>query len=338
MTSKFLRLLVMITVIAAGLHPALAADLPKVRQVEVVAKAIQTITIQWKKVAQARSYQVRVLQRNGDHWEQIRVLTDIQQANKRIRKLAADTRYRIQVRAVHKAERGPWSTYLAVKTKPAAEEEPVEETEEEEDASDQTDCVSNQAPDFTDDITDINLVSQIIQPPSTGTGGLKTHAFMYTDLERVPVYAPADVSLTSGAFYLETNEGGEYLLLFDVTCEITFRFDHITEPADAIVAAFSDEPQEGTQTTQLAEPIEFLAGDLIGYTTGTIYGVWDFGLYNSEVANQFSDDPDYNTSEVYTTAICPFDFFGEDQRTIYYDLFAKTEDQLPEGASEFCVL
>ncbi len=196
-------------------------------------------------------------------------------------------------------------------------------------------CVSNQSPTFTADITTLSLVADIVPPPSY-SGVLKTHSFLNTQLELVPVYAPSDATLIAGAYYQEGNPGGEYILDFRVTCEITFMVDHITDPIDEIRAVFPDTPKDNTQSDTPTATITLQTGDLIGYTTGTIYGIWDFGTYNSAVQNQFIDDPDYNFSERYTTAVCPYDFYAESQRSTFYNLFGRDDSRDFPGATDFC--
>lgn len=195
-------------------------------------------------------------------------------------------------------------------------------------------CASNPSPTFTQDITDMSKVRYIVPPPTMGSGpSLKPHSYIGTDGQNVPVYVPAAVTLKSGSHYI----GGPYTIEFQVSCEITMRFGHITNPVDAIKNLLPKEPQPGSQTQELS-PISFAAGQLIGYTTGTPQaGNWDFGVYNSTVSNRYANDPDWNNSSVYTTAVCPFDYFAPSLKSIYqakYDSYALGGNP-PHGES-FC--
>ncbi|MBI2450459.1 MAG: hypothetical protein HYV47_02910 [Candidatus Nealsonbacteria bacterium] len=195
-------------------------------------------------------------------------------------------------------------------------------------------CKSNPSPSFTNHITDISKVRYIVPPPTMGAGpSLKPHSYIGTDGQNVPVYAPAAATLKSGSHSV----GGPYLIEFLISCEVTVRFGHITNPVDAIKNLLPKEPQQGSQTQEL-EPISFSAGELIGYTTGTSQaGNWDFGVYNSTISNRYADDPNWNSSSVYTTAVCPFDYFTSSLKSAYqskYNSYALGGNP-PHGES-FC--
>lgn len=195
-------------------------------------------------------------------------------------------------------------------------------------------CTSNPSPTFTQDITDMSKVRYIVPPPTMGSGpSLKPHSYIGTDGQNVPVYVPAAVTLKSGSHSI----GGPYTIEFQVSCEITMRFGHVTNPVDAIKNLLPKEPQQGSQTQELS-PISFAAGELIGYTTGTSQaGNWDFGVYNSTASNRYANDSDWNNSSVYTTALCPFDYFAPALKSIYqakYDSYALGGNP-PHGES-FC--
>ncbi len=167
-------------------------------------------------------------------------------------------------------------------------------------------CISNPSPIFTNHITDISKVSYVVPPPTMGSGpSLKTHSYIGTNGANVPIYAPAAMTLKSGSHYV----GGPYTFEFQVGCEVTVRFGHVTNPVDTVKNLLPSEPQSGSQTQELS-PINFAAGELVAYTTGTATaGNWDFGVYNSAVSNRYASDPNWNNSTTYTTAVCPFDYF-----------------------------
>lgn len=195
-------------------------------------------------------------------------------------------------------------------------------------------CISNPSPVFTHHITDITKVRYVGPPPTMGSGpSLKTHSYIGTDHANVPVYAPAAMTLEDGSHYV----GGPYMFDFKVSCEVTVRFGHMTNPVDAIKKLLPSEPASDSRTQALA-PVSFAAGELVGYTTGTdLAGNWDFGVYNSSVSNRYANDPDWNDSTVYTTAVCPFDYFTPDLKSAYTSKFnsAALGGNPPHGDS-FC--
>lgn len=319
-----------LTSFASAQRAQVNSTLQRVHNVNIIDTQSTQATVQWKAVKNAGSYQLRLFQSSGtDAWQKIRLLTKIKQKSKTLISLEPETMYRVKVRAVRKAKRGKWSQTAAFTTL-------ADEGEDDEEKNNEEGCKSNQTPVFSADITDLNYVADIVPPPSLSGTNLKTHSFLNTELNSVPVYAPIDGTLISGAYYLEGNPDGEYTLKFQSTCEITYIVDHITDPTDTIRAAFPDEPKDNTTDDIPSVEISLLAGDLIGYTTGTVYGIWDFGVYNSEMTNQFADDP--NASDRDKTAVCPYDFYAADLRSQYYDLFARSEERDYPGAEEFCAL
>ena len=143
------------------------------------------------------------------------------------------------------------------------------------------------------------------------------------------------MTLESGSHYV----GGPYMVEFRVSCEVKVRFGHITEPIEAIKKTLPSEPKTDSRTEELS-PLAFAAGDLIGYTTGTdLAGNWDFGVYNSTVRNRYTDDPAWNNSTTYTTAVCPFDYFPAGMKSAYVAKFnsAALGGNLPHG-EPFCAI
>lgn len=182
-------------------------------------------------------------------------------------------------------------------------------------------CYSNTNPTFTHHVTDMSQVSYVVAPPTLGAGpSLKPHSYMGTNGARVPVYAPTAMTLSAGAYYT----GGPYTVEFKVSCEVTVRFGHITEPVASILAVMPTSPSSTSATSSLP-PIAFAAGEIVAYTTGTdVGGNWDFGVYNSATTNRYAHDPDWNMSTVYTTAVCPFGYFTADLKSSYYAKFDST--------------
>jgi len=197
-------------------------------------------------------------------------------------------------------------------------------------------CQQNPNPVFTADITDLSKVKHIVPPVTVQQSGVKTHSYLFTDT-RVPVYAPADAIFIEGAFYEE--EGvGQYWLMFQTSCEVFFMFDHIKEPIDSIKANFPETPAKDSRTKRVSNPVKFKAGELIGYTTGTSHGVWDFGVYNTTKQNPFSDlEPDYKDSLRIANAVCPYEYFFSDKKKIYFGLFQNTDGSEFNNPHNLCL-
>lgn len=195
-------------------------------------------------------------------------------------------------------------------------------------------CISNPSPIFTNHITDMSAVNYVVAPPTMGSGpSLKTHGYIGTEGANVPVYAPMAMTIKNGSHYV----GGPYMFEFQASCEVTVRFGHMTNPVDSIKKLLPAEPKEDSRTQELSG-VSFAAGELIGYTVGTsAAGNWDFGVYNSTVTNRYAQDPSWNNSSVYTTAVCPFDYFAPDLKAEYV---AKFDSQImggnPPHGESFC--
>ena len=161
----------------------------------------------------------------------------------------------------------------------------------------------------------------------------------------VPVYAPVDSKLTMVTFYIEPthNEQGvlvdveQYSLSFEVSCEVSYEYDHILRLAENIAAVAPSVPAESTRNTGLRQSLSVKAGDLIGYTTGTAGAHnWDFVFNNSSKRNEFANQERYeNTGDLgggVVTSDCPYDYHSEDVRNEYYSLLNGGISGTIEGA------
>lgn len=200
-------------------------------------------------------------------------------------------------------------------------------------------CVSNLRPIFSNYLIDPALVTNILPPPNrpkTDLTVLKTHSYINTPSMDAPIYAPADMELIKGAHYV----GGPYSLDFKVSCEVMLRLAHITNPAPKIKAAFPAEPQNGSADNQVNPHIAFKAGELVGYSGGPPYTLaigFDFGVYNSATPNRFATEPEKYNSSIYTTAVCPFDYFTSAIREEYKAKFyLQTHEGMQYDLPHFC--
>lgn len=177
---------------------------------------------------------------------------------------------------------------------------------------------------FTADITDMNRISRITPPGTIFTNGsvVKSHSYLWiADGNDVPVYAPVDMELAAGAFLLE--EGIEqYLLFFDVSCEVEIKFDHILNPVESIRNVFPKEPALTSQTSPPSVRVQFKAGELIATTSGTSGAHnWDFGVYNETLYPNPVTNEVANLEEIDKRADCGYDYFSPEKQQTYRNLF-----------------
>jgi len=180
-------------------------------------------------------------------------------------------------------------------------------------------CAAN-APtiELTADITDVSRILRITAP-GTPTGDqdiVKSHSFIWTDGSLVPVYAPIDAVLDSGAFYTEAGRN-QYTAWFRSLnyCGYRFKFDHIHQVTDAIKNALNRVPQEGTKGNMATAEVVFRAGEKIGETTGnTSSNNWDFGFYNFNVPGPLYQ---LKTHDTVRHAVCWVDYYAAEKKGRY---------------------
>ena len=138
----------------------------------------------------------------------------------------------------------------------------------------------------------------------------------------VPVYAVADSVLTSVGYYTTSLGTDEYLIFFDVTCEISYKYDHIAELAPKLAAVAPQTPSTDSSTAR-TDKITLKAGELIGYANGAGgQGAWDFGVYDTTFTNQFANQERYIESNAKQSihTVCPYDYFEPDLKSQLYAL------------------
>ena len=191
--------------------------------------------------------------------------------------------------------------------------------------------------------TDLENISAINPPGSPIGGVIKPHSYIFNvdapgrQSSRVPVYAIADSVLTAVSYYSDNGANGEYLIFFDVTCEISFKFDHLTEIVPKIAAFTPEIPAVTSQTTR-TDPIEFKAGEIIGYSEGAgDQGPWDLGAYDMTFTNKFANQERYeqtrNSQSLH--AVCPYEYFEEPLRSQMLALLGTHGQQIIPGTECF---
>lgn len=193
---------------------------------------------------------------------------------------------------------------------------------------------SNPRPEFQADVTDMSLIDVIVPAGSQAGSVIKQHSFIVLNAglpdspmgPAAPVYAPVDSRFISGSYYVQ-NGVNEYLLFFEVSCEVVYKFDHVRWVIPEIRALLPDAPANNSGTEFFFDnPVEVTAGQLIAYTPGTgdpgQGGPFDFGLFNTTFRGSFANQSRYETGyDQLLHADCPYDYYPEPQRSAYLALF-----------------
>lgn len=230
-----------------------------------------------------------------------------------------------------------------------AEEVETERTDRQPQDRDRQGCTSDPSPLLTAPITDLSKIEVILPPFVISGDRFKSRSYVSIgrdangEFYEVPVYAPIDSKLMSITYYVEPmqNEQGEWLdveqysLDFQVSCEVSYGFDHLWRLAEDVAALAPTEPARSTRGDfRLATPLSMQAGELIGYTTGTIQAHnWDFVFSNSSRRNSFANQERYEyTGDLGNLLIgdCPYDYYDEEVRGAYYALLDGL-DAMSEG-------
>lgn len=201
-----------------------------------------------------------------------------------------------------------------------------------------TPCQSNPSLNFPHDLTDSSLLAKIT-PPSLIASKVQDRAWLWIDqskASKIPIYAPVDADLVRGIYKSKVNEGREttdYDFHFQVSCEVWFFINHVSEPIDKIKKLFPNTPVTSGNTaenfTQIAPPIHFSAGDIIGYTVGTALAhSFDFAVFDLNIQNKLVGELKTNDTRFYNF-ICPFDVFPKDIKSSYYQRLIP--DLIPES-------
>ena len=162
-------------------------------------------------------------------------------------------------------------------------------------------CVtrSNPSPVFTHPVVQRESIEATLPPGLAASGMIKPHGYFFVKHDQswnedawdgypssVPVHAPVGSFLrtvhpyTSGAYGRQVSEPPiEYMLIFEVSCEVYYKLDHLGPLPDKI----SDVgPFPIDTSTQLADPLYFAGGEIVSYWSGVNpAGNVDLGVYNT---------------------------------------------------------
>lgn len=172
---------------------------------------------------------------------------------------------------------------------------------------------------------DITLVSGILYPGQYRGGDYKPHGGFGFDGKKtgdVAIRAPLNAHLVFGSRYIEQGEI-QYLLWFENSCGIAYRFDHLLTLAPDFQKLADTLPQalpDDSRTTRFVTPLEVKTGDVIatavGFAKSQNVGV-DWGVYDLRQPNTASKNENfvqkhgaYKEQTFY--AVCWFDFLSPD--------------------------
>ncbi len=196
-------------------------------------------------------------------------------------------------------------------------------------------CTSNPNPTFTAAFTDNSKILDIFPIGNLPFGNPGTQSRTYIDMKRenssvpVPVYAPINSTLKKITYANRTLRDQmvrpEYRLDFQVSCEVTYVFDHLAAVADKFKSIAPATPTDKTSAGNSVS-IPVTAGELVGYTDRNfINGNWDFMVLNS-AHNETFINPSRWSSDHSKYGVCPYDYYTEDLKREYYSLLLKSRD------------
>ena len=200
-------------------------------------------------------------------------------------------------------------------------------------------CVSDPNPRLTHFYTDLDLIEFINPTIVTSGNWLKNRQYhkVVTDANNeapeVPVYAPADATAVGITHYLglmhpwvgEPFELSQFDIRFEVSCEVSFWFDHLSRLVEPFASLAPAEGVRDTRDAQVPIRVEVQAGDLIGYSSGTEPAhVWDFILINTSKTNRFANQQRYEQTGDLQHLLhgdCPYDYYDQSMRAEYVARF-----------------
>lgn len=194
-------------------------------------------------------------------------------------------------------------------------------------------CISNTSPTFPHHITDVPRITRVT-PPGVGKGSdYKTHSYIFTP-GGAPIYAPVDSTLIASTYYRQDGRN-QYNVTFQVSCEVTYWIDHITNPVPRIRALLTySKPRNTTgNVPPLRGTAFFRGGELIGTTS--VPHTWDFGVYNEARPHRVPLPAAAAIHHRNRIANCPYDYFPPALRRAYQAHYQDTESG-PHYPRTFC--
>lgn len=223
-------------------------------------------------------------------------------------------------------------------TESTSDTDTTDDTSSDSDAESHTStCNTNAAPTFANALADPALHAVIVPLGSVGGNVIKAHTFLHiAGSNRVPVYAPADAQLTSLAYYTQTETDIElhlYTLQFQVSCEVSYYVDHLTELSAVLAAVAPSVPATTSHHVTPTASVSLRAGDVIGYVDPLINRSWDFGVLNTTKSLSFANNARYTWIDKTRYSDCPYDYFSSALRTSYYEKFGDQDGTIVPHAT-----
>ena len=190
-----------------------------------------------------------------------------------------------------------------------------------------TTCSSDISPVFTHNIIDPERFSQALVPWRADSGEIKGHGNIRVTGpgNTAAIYAPTDLTLiagnagTDGGLVTGVNAPASYLLMLQVSCEVTIRLDHVHKPVAKIASVLKIDGGY----TEISPGVTFAAGELIGYAEDFSDKVpaqlsnFDFGVQNTGITPAiFANQSRYANAfmPAKLNADCPYSYFTPDLR------------------------
>ena len=187
---------------------------------------------------------------------------------------------------------------------------------------------------FTHYLVNPNLV-KVVNPIGV-VGGANTeivgrsYIFIKDEIsEKIPIYAPKDITLTSGSYYNpSTNKNNpypDYALTFNAGCQHTIDLSHLKEVIPAIQERLP--PLSTSSARKQVQPLKLNAGDLIGYyIPNKGVAAFDFIVDDNTITNTFANqkryEAGYGSNLLHST--CPYDYYQGDMKKAYYNLLGSS--------------
>lgn len=200
---------------------------------------------------------------------------------------------------------------------------------------------------FTNSPVDVSKASAVLYPGQTRGGHYKAHGgFRFDSVadNKVDVKIPIDSHLYEGSRYIEGGET-QYLLVFQNSCGIMYRFDHLLTLSEKFQKLVDDTlpaaKKDDSRTTKFKAET-FKAGETVatavGFATTNNVGV-DFGVYDLRSRNSASSSSSYvskhqNEGSQAFYGVCWFDMLpGKDAATVKA---LPAGDQANGKTSDYC--
>lgn len=196
---------------------------------------------------------------------------------------------------------------------------------------------------FTKDFISPDHV-QVVVPigEQTAFGGvLSVRSYVHSkpelDGQRLPLYAPVDMTLTQAAYYnisTDPTYKPEYSLFFDVGCGVQLQLYHVKGVVGAVANVVPKEPVPSS-AGQPVTPTLVKAGDQIGWFQGEAGRsvAFDFRVEDAFHTNTFINQARFTSSRGASGelhAVCPYDFYAGAQRERWLSkLGAPSSDPVP---------